>query len=209
VTDYWVKIDDTLAGRKAGGSASAKARDLRTAHPVRTLAEQALGRKTDARAWRKGARGERFTGWLFGRLPEGWHVFNDVPIGQLGANIDHVVVGPGGTFTVNTKNRSGKVWLAPRTLLVNGVKTDYLPKAAREAARASDLVSGALGRTVPIRSVLAIVADDWAIKGQPSDVYVGSPRSVKRWFLEQATTLTQREVNEVAAVCAKPSTWTG
>jgi Nuclease-related domain. len=63
-------------------------------------------------------------------------VFNDVPIGQLGANIDHVVVGPGGTFTVNTKNRSGKVWLAPRTLLVNGIKTDYLPKAAGEAARA-------------------------------------------------------------------------
>ena len=53
------------------------------------------------------------------------------------------------------------------------------------------------------------MADDWAIKGQPSDVFVGSPRSVKRWFLEQATTLLPREVNEVAAVCAKPSTWTG
>jgi Nuclease-related domain len=203
--DYWAKIDDTLAGRKAGGSASAKARELRAAHPVRTLAEQALGHKTDARAWRKGARGERFTGWL----PEGWHVFNDVPIGVLGANIDHVVVGPGGVFTVNTKNRSGKVWLAPRTLLVNGIKTDYLPKAVCEAARATDLVSSALGRTVPIHAVLAIVADDWAIKDQPSDVYVGGPRSVKRWFLEQPTTLTPREVNEVAAVCAKPSTWAG
>src|SRR4029453_3096787 len=145
---------------------------------VRTRAEQALEPRTDARAWGKGARGDRFTGWLVG-VPEGWHVFNDVPIGQLGANIDHVVVGPGGTFTVNTKNRSGKVWLAPRTLLVNGVKTDYLPKAAREAARASDLVSAALGRTVPIRAVLAIVADDWAVKGQPSDVFVGGPRSVK------------------------------
>jgi hypothetical protein len=183
--------------------------ELRAAHPVRTLADQTLGRITETRAWRKDARGERFTSWLFGRLPQGWHVFNDVPIGQLGGNIDHVVVGPGWAFTVNTKNRSGKVWLAPRTLLVNGVKTDYLPKAAREAARASDLVSGGLGRTVPIRAVLAIVADDWAIKGQPSDVFVGSPRSVKRWFLEQPTTLSPREVDEVAAVCAEPSTWTG
>ena len=183
--------------------------ELRAEHPVRTLAEKPLGRTTDAHAWRNRTRGEWFTSWPFGRLPEGWHVFNDVPIGQLGANIDHVVVGPGGTFTVNTKNRSGKVWLAPHTLLVNGIKTDYLPKAAREAARASDLVSTALGRTVAIRAVLAIVADDWAIKGQPSDVYVGGPRSVKRWFLEQETTLAPREVNEVAAVCAKPSTWTG
>jgi len=70
-------------------------------------------------------------------------------------------------------------------------------------------VSAALGRTVPIRAVLAIVADDWAIKGQPSDVYLSSPRSVKRWFLEQPATLTPRDVNDVAAVCAKPSTWTG
>ena len=35
-----------------------------------TLAEQAVGRPTDARAWHRGARGERLTGWLFGRLPE-------------------------------------------------------------------------------------------------------------------------------------------
>ena len=174
---------------------------------MRTLADQTLGRTTETRAWRKDARGEPFTSWLFRRLPQGWHVFNDVPIGQLGGNIDHVVVGPGGAFTVNTKNRSGKVWLAPHTLLVNGIKTDYLPKAAREAARASDLVSAALGRTVPIRAVLAIVADDWAIKGQPPDVFVGSPRSVMRWFLERATTLTPHEVNEVAAVCAESSTW--
>jgi hypothetical protein len=173
-----------------------------------TLAEQARAADRRARV-AQGRAGERLTGWLFGRLPEGWQVFNDVPIGQLGAYIDHVVVGPGGVFTVNTKNRSGKVWLAPRTLLVNSIKTDYLPKAAGEAARASDLVSAALGRTVPIRAVLAIVADDWAIKGQPSDVYVGGPRSVKRWFLELETTLTPREVNEVAAACAEPSTWTG
>jgi hypothetical protein len=131
--DYFVRIDETLVGRKAGGGAADKARELQAAHPIRSLAARALGKRTDERAWRKGARGERFSGWLLGRLPEGWHIFHDIPVGRRGANIDHVVVGPAGVFTVNTKNRKGEVWLAPRTLLVNGHKTDYLPEAAREA----------------------------------------------------------------------------
>lgn len=48
---------------------------------------------------------------------------NDIPVGERGANIDHLVVDVG-IFTVNMKNLSGKVWVAPRTLLVNGRKAD-------------------------------------------------------------------------------------
>jgi hypothetical protein len=118
-----------------------------------------------------------------------------------------MVVGPAGVFTVNTKNVSGKVWLAPRTLLVNGRKTDWLPKAAREAARASRLLSAPLGRTVPVMGVLAVFADDWTIKNRPTDVHVGTPRGVKRWLADQAPILTQRDVIEIAAAIAKPSTW--
>jgi hypothetical protein len=37
-----------------------------------------LGERTDERARRKGAHGERFAGFILGRLPEGWHVFHDM-----------------------------------------------------------------------------------------------------------------------------------
>jgi nuclease-like protein len=107
--DYFVRIDETHVGRRAGGSASEKAQRLRAERPLRSLAGRVLGVRSDERAWRKGARGERFNGWLLDRLPSGWHAFHDIPVGHRGANIDHLVVGPVGVFTVNTKNVSGTV----------------------------------------------------------------------------------------------------
>jgi hypothetical protein len=103
-------------------------------------------------------------------LPDGWHVFNDIPVGERGANIDHLVVGPVGVFTINTKNLKGNVWLASRALLLNGIRTDYLPKASLEARRASRLLSSRIGRLIEVRPVLAILADEWTIKERPTDV---------------------------------------
>jgi hypothetical protein len=41
----------------------------------------------------------------------GWHVLHAVPIGTRGTDIDHVVIGPFGLVTVNTKTTSTSVWV--------------------------------------------------------------------------------------------------
>jgi hypothetical protein len=92
-------------------------------------------------------------------------------------------------------------------LLLNGKEMNWLPKAAQEAARASKLLTGVLGRTPPVRGVLSILADKWTIKGKPADVHVGSPRGVRQWLLKEPAVLSPREVNEIAAAINKPSTW--
>lgn len=117
------------------------------------------------------------------------------------------MIGPPGVFTVNTKNVKGTVWLAPRTLLLNGHRTDWLRKAAREARRASRSLSAALGRSVQVTGVLAVLADDWTIKERPSDVHVGTPRGVKKWLLSLPVALSTGEIVEICAAAAKPSTW--
>ena len=43
------------------------------------------------------------------------------------------------------------------------------------------LLSAAVGSHVPARPVLAILADDWTMRGQPAEVFVGAPRAVKDW----------------------------
>lgn len=207
--DQWAKVEitETLAGRRPGGSAAEKARELRRASPVRTSIARLLGAHTDERAWRKGGAGERATAWWLGHLPDGWHLLNDIPVGELGANIDHVIVGPAGVFTVNAKNLTGKVWVGPRSVRHNGHITNFLPKARHEAQRAARMLSAAVGFPVTVRPVLAILADDWTVTGAPEDVFVGAPRGVKDWLRRLPAALDPRTVTSLAAAAAKPGTW--
>ena len=162
---------------------------------------------TEEGVLRRGANGEPFGGLVIGRLPEGWHAFNDSPSGGHGVNIDHVVVGPAGTFTLNAKNLAGKVWVGARSVRHNGHPTDFLSKAAHEASRASRLLTAAVGRPVDVRGIVAILADGWTIDEKPTDVHVASPRGVKDWLLRLPTTLSSHEVIEIASAASTPSTW--
>ncbi|HEX5982948.1 MAG TPA: nuclease-related domain-containing protein [Solirubrobacterales bacterium] len=66
--------------------------------------------KRDFGAWSQGAEGEEVVGKILeGLAADGWHVIHDVSFGR--ANIDHIVVGPGGIFTVETKSHRGKIFL--------------------------------------------------------------------------------------------------
>lgn len=163
--------------------------------------------RTDERAWRSRANSEPFVGLVIGRLPDGWHAVHAVPAGEHGASIDHVVVGPPGTFAISAKDLTGKVWVSARSVRHNGHPTDFLAKAAHGAGRASRHLTAAVGRPVDVRGVVAILADEWTIKENPSEVRVGSPRGVKDWLLRLPVTLTAREVIEIAAAASTPATW--
>jgi hypothetical protein len=182
-------------------------RVLRRASPLRASLARALRIHTDERAWRRGAAGERTTAWWLGRLPDGWHLLNDIPVGERGTNIDHLIVGPAGVFTVSAKNLTGKVWVAPGEIRHNGHRTDFIRKAIAEATRATTLLTTALGSPVAARPVLAILADDWTIRGGPPDVFVGSPRGVKDWLRRQPAALEPRAVTAIMAAAARPETW--
>lgn len=60
--------------------------------------------------WLRGAEGEEAVGEILESLTsDGWHVIHDVSFGR--GNIDHVVVGPGGVFSIETKSHAGRISL--------------------------------------------------------------------------------------------------
>jgi len=66
--------------------------------------------KRDYGSWSQGAEGEEVVGKILeGLVADGWQVVHDVSLGR--GNIDHVVVGPAGLFTVETKSRRGRLLL--------------------------------------------------------------------------------------------------
>jgi len=55
----------------------------------------------------RGAEGERKVGAILEGLGPDWHVLHGVWLGR--GDIDHVLVGPGGTFTIETKANRGQI----------------------------------------------------------------------------------------------------
>jgi hypothetical protein len=68
----------------------------------------------EARAWRRGAVGERHTARLLAGLErQGWAVLHDLAVPGSPANLDHLVIGPGGVFVVDSKQYRGRLQVDP------------------------------------------------------------------------------------------------
>lgn len=180
-------------------------REPRTAAPRARFA-RLLGMHVVEGEWGE-ASGRQVAGVWLGRLPEGWFVFHDVPAGERGATIEHVVIGPGGVFTITTKNLTGSIRVNPRSIVHDGHRTSFLPRASADARQAASLLSSAVDRDVQVRGLLAILADEWIVRQLPPDVYVGGPRSVKHWMLKQPPILRSSDVIVLAAAATRPETW--
>ena len=75
----------------------------------------------DARNWARGARGERRTARQLRRLTRhGWIVFHDLAIPGSGANADHLAMGHGGIFLLDSKNWRGRLAFTPDGTLWHG-----------------------------------------------------------------------------------------
>ena len=76
---------------------------------------------TDAVAWRRGAAGERRTARLLDPLErQGWAVLHDLAVPGSRANLDHLVIGPGGVFVIDSKQYRGRLQFDPSGQLWHG-----------------------------------------------------------------------------------------
>lgn len=178
--------------------------------PIKTFVARVLRVHTDERAWRVGADGEEKVARRLRKLGDGWHVLHAVPVGTRGADIDHVVIGPGGVFTLNTKNHGGNhVWVSERTFLVNGQRTDYLRNSRTEATRAARLLSAAAGVDVAVEPVIVVLAAKLTIKSSPIGVHVVAHTKAARWLTRLPTRLSRDAVALIFDVARRDTTWRG
>ncbi|MYT26199.1 NERD domain-containing protein [Streptomyces sp. SID7760] len=126
---------------------------------VQRLKAKLLRRSSDWDSWYAGLEGERRVGRELERLsPLGWRVLHGIEKGN-GGDIDHLLIGPGGVFSINTKNHRGSsVWIGDTMAKINGGPPR--PYAAASQAEA-DFVRRVLGRycafEVPVEPVLVFV----------------------------------------------------
>jgi hypothetical protein len=140
-------------------------------------------------------------------LPEPWTVLHDLPLAASGANLDHLVIGPGGVYALNTKNLSGKVWVGERMVMHNGRRTSYLTASRAEADKTARLLGAATGRQGPVEPVLVVMCDELTVKQAPTDVHVVTRRELVRWLRRRPAALTDSTVADLSAAARRTTTW--
>ena len=164
---------------------------------------------TEAASWYTGTLGEMRVGALLRGLSSEWTVLHSIPIGTRGSDIDHVVIGPGGVFTINTKrHRAKQIWLGEHRLLVSGHKTDHLRNARSEAERASLLLGRALGTHVKVVPMVVLVAiGQMTIRQRPVDVAVLRDSQLVRWLRKRKRVLLPEQVDSISRAARDSRSW--
>jgi hypothetical protein len=146
--------------------------------------------------------GERAVGQFLERLRErGFQVFHDVVGG--GFNVDHILIGPAGVFTIETKT-----WSKPRfgppeivfdgeTLRAGGYEPDRNPvvQAKAQAGWLRSLLQESTGKDFVVRP--AVVFPGWYIKNSPGsfrDVWVLEPKALPGFLDNEPERLSREDI---------------
>jgi len=155
------------------------------------------------RALRLGIEGERAVGQFLERLrAQGYHVLHDV-LGE-NFNIDHVLIGPAGVITVETKTwtkpRRGnaKITFDGERLVIQGHAPDRDPvaQARAQASWLRRVLVDSTGRELPVRAV--IVFPGWFVERTPGgsrDVWVLEPKALTAFLAKEPEQLRSEDVN--------------
>ena len=210
----WRDLAGNVPGQAARARATEELADLRDRKGAFiTFLARGFDVKTDERSWRVGADGEETVGARLEKLrADGWQLLHSVPIGNRGSDIDHVLVGPGGIYTINTKTHpDGKIWVGRTTVMVNGHKQPYLRNSRFEADRTAKLLSAAVGWQVEVTPALVFLTGTFipqvTIKDKPDGVIILDRLDLPRYFRRRQPQLDPSQVVHVFEYARRSTTW--
>ena len=157
------------------------------------------------RALKLGRDGEKAVGQFLERLRErGYQVFHDVIGGSF--NLDHVVIGPAGIFTVETKTHSkpmadARVVFDGEAIRIDGFEPDRDPviQAKAQASWLRELLAESTGRKFAVKS--AIVFPGWFVDytgPKERTIWVLNPKALPSFLDHEPARLSQEDIKLAA-----------
>ncbi|MEU4926797.1 nuclease-related domain-containing protein [Streptomyces yokosukanensis] len=168
-----------------------------------------LRRPSEWDSWRKGLAGERRVGAELNRLGRhGWRVLHSVPLANK-VDIDHLLIGPGGVFSINTKHHDKRaVWVGDDSVKVDhGKPAPYARKSRAEAKRVARVLERYCDFPVPVEPVLVFVGvTELKVVATQLDVRVYQERQVSA-LAPLSGVLTADQVEQVYSVARHRQAW--
>lgn len=166
----------------------------------------------DDPAWPLAAENDVPVAAQLARLAPAWRTVHGVPIGEDGADVDHLIVGPAGVFTVSTKYHSqANVWVGGDAFLVNGVRTSYVRSSRHEATCAERLLTARADYPISVAGIIAVVGAQrgFTVKEQPRDgkVAVVAGKDIGGYLASRPQVLGPAQVDAIFEFARRSTTW--
>ncbi|MFC0682195.1 nuclease-related domain-containing protein [Lysobacter korlensis] len=141
------------------------------------------------------------------KLGSEWTVLSGVPIGAHDDDVDHIVLGPGGIFSISVKHAAdATVWVGGRSAVVGDQPVDFVRRAQSEGASAARSLSNAAGGPVQITPLL-VVSRPASLTLRDPGVAVVAAKGLATWLRRQRRVHSPEAVAYYAMVAAEPDTW--
>ncbi|TFD05505.1 NERD domain-containing protein [Cryobacterium sp. TMT1-66-1] len=180
--------------------------------PARSRIARTLGASPlDANelSWLRAAQAEMIVGDILGRLPEGYSVYHSLPIRNTAFWVDHLVVGPGGIFAINSKTHWDRdLTGALRSIPINDHAMPYLRDARFESAQITALLGAVLPAATVVQPVIVLVNPHKILLARKPDAVtvIDSPR-LRRWLVARPRVFSAKQQAALTAAIDDPATW--
>lgn len=149
--------------------------------------------------WRLGVEGERSSAAQLEKLRElGWTAVHDRKLER--ANVDHVLVGPGGVFAIDSKRWTSVVTVEDGTVKREGVDQPCLSSSARRNAAA---INSVIKQSTPSNVWVEAVVVFW---GEFPQNFIHEDRvtyvageTLTAWLYSRETVLKPKQIEEIAS----------
>lgn len=155
------------------------------------------------------AAGEEQAGQIFARLGPDWTVLHDVPIDPFGTTLPHVLVGPSGVYTVDTKNLfAQKVFVFGSRFTLGSGDLPFEQEALDGATFARQRLHAVVGGApVHVQPIVLIVNGNVSVSRQPDEVMVLTHETAVRWLQQQETVYSPDQVTALSNAARDVFTW--
>jgi hypothetical protein len=170
-----------------------------------SVERKALYHKKRARDADRGAAAEEKVALELSSLPEGYHGFHDIPFTRF--NIDHVVIGPGGIFLIETKSHGGKVDAQGDTLLLNGKppEKDFLKQTWSQTYNLKDFLWKQTTEEWEVKPVLCFSRAFVQVRRPVKGITIASMKYLKTFLARQPVSLESHQVEKLTQILGR---WT-
>lgn len=168
--------------------------------------------KKERDAYRQGGKGEGSIYYELLKLPDSYFVFQDIKLPEREDNIDFVVVGQAGIFTVEVKSHEGMIGFNGEELLRNGkiiIEKDFIKQTMGEALSLQAYLKQNIGKDFFVNPVLVFSRADVRFRFKlVKNIYIIGKAYLNKLILtEKRAVLSEEDVlilkNELSKVVKK------